>query len=113
MALIDLVHYSFQSKKSKLSTLFSDTRCRIVKGQLKLNYPGIHKCLIILHEFLAVNRSDLVATPCLKLLSKLPYIGIGGKPVHLSIVTPVHLFHTKRSLLLHFLKEREKVKCSC
>ena len=62
------------------------------------------KDLFAIHELFAMNRSNLLASLCFELLAELPHIRISREPMHLAIVTPIHLLQSKRTLLLHFLK---------
>mmetsp|Transcript_12236 Transcript_12236/g.22020 ORF Transcript_12236/g.22020 Transcript_12236/m.22020 type:complete len:107 (-) Transcript_12236:717-1037(-) len=55
-------------------------------------------------ELFAMHRPYLGASMRFKLLANLPHVGKGGKPMHLSIVTSVHLVRAKASLSLHVLR---------
>ena len=58
---------------------------------------------LVLHKLLPVNGTNLVATMGLKLLTELPDICVSREPVHLAVVTAIHLLESNGSLLLHFL----------
>ena len=60
---------------------------------------------VLLLELLPMNGSNLGAAACLELFSELLDIGISGEPMHLTVVAPIHLLQSKRSLLLHLLRK--------
>lgn len=66
--------------------------------------------LLLLLELLPMNGSYLGATTCLELFSELLDIGICREPMHLTVVAPVHLLQSKRSLLLHLLSKLVKFR---
>ena len=62
-------------------------------------------------ELFAVNGPYLLASMGLKLLPKLPYIGEGGEPMHLAVITPIHLVTANASLDLHVLESFQRSSC--
>mmetsp|Transcript_19418 Transcript_19418/g.41492 ORF Transcript_19418/g.41492 Transcript_19418/m.41492 type:complete len:293 (-) Transcript_19418:114-992(-) len=54
-------------------------------------------------ELLSVHGPHLVASVGLELFADLPHVGEGGKPMHLTVIAPIHLMGADASLGLHIL----------